>query len=97
MITSGSGLLALNWACTVRDSWDVILGIHQHSVDHGGMDSCKLDLGGYLHSLINYHLQTLKEPQKTHLQLRKKLAAQLKWLFPPVTMRISQYDGCETP
>ena len=28
LITGGSGLLALNWACAVRDEWDVILGTH---------------------------------------------------------------------
>jgi dTDP-4-dehydrorhamnose reductase len=33
LITGGTGLLALNWACTVRDTWEVTLGTHRHSVD----------------------------------------------------------------
>ena len=32
LITGGGGLLALNWACTMRQEWDVVLGIHQRSV-----------------------------------------------------------------
>lgn len=48
LITGGSGLLALNWACAVRDSWDVILGTHQHSVDLAGTNSCKLDLDDHV-------------------------------------------------
>ena len=37
LITGGSGLLALNWACALRDTWDVTLGTHQHSVDLVGV------------------------------------------------------------
>lgn len=44
VITGGSGLLALNWACTVRDRWDIILGTHRLSVDLQGTASCKVDL-----------------------------------------------------
>ena len=33
LITGGSGLLALNWACALRNTWDVTLGTHRHSVD----------------------------------------------------------------
>ena len=44
MITGGSGLLALNWACAVRADWDVILGTHTHSVQLAGTESCVLDL-----------------------------------------------------
>ena len=44
VLTGGSGLLALNWACAVRDKWDVILGTHLHSVKLAGTISCKLDL-----------------------------------------------------
>lgn len=44
LLTGGSGLLALNWACAVRDKWDVILGTHLHSVDLAGTISCRLDL-----------------------------------------------------
>jgi len=48
VITGGSGLLALNWACAVRDRWDVILGTHQHSVDLAGTNSYKLDLDNHV-------------------------------------------------
>jgi len=44
LLTGGSGLLALNWACAVRDQWDVILGTHLHSVDLQGVASCRIDL-----------------------------------------------------
>jgi dTDP-4-dehydrorhamnose reductase len=44
LITGGSGLLALNWACALRDTWDVTLGTHQHSVELAGVDSCPLVL-----------------------------------------------------
>lgn len=44
VITGGSGLLALNWACAVRESWDVVLGLHNHSVDLAGTSSLCLDL-----------------------------------------------------
>lgn len=44
VITGGSGLLALNWACAVRDEWDVILGTHLHSVQLNGTTQYKLDL-----------------------------------------------------
>jgi len=37
LITGGSGLLALNWACALRDTWDVTLATHQHSVDLVGV------------------------------------------------------------
>jgi dTDP-4-dehydrorhamnose reductase len=32
LITGGSGLLALNWACAMRSTWDVTLVTHQHAV-----------------------------------------------------------------
>jgi len=44
LITGGSGLLALNWACALRDTWDVTLGTHQHSVDLAGVNVCPLVL-----------------------------------------------------
>jgi dTDP-4-dehydrorhamnose reductase len=39
LITGGSGLLALNWACALRDTWDVTLGTHQHSVELAGVNA----------------------------------------------------------
>jgi dTDP-4-dehydrorhamnose reductase len=44
LITGGSGLLALNWACAVRDDWKVVLGTHKHSVKLPGTISCQLNL-----------------------------------------------------
>src|SRR3990167_7533041 len=44
LITGGTGLLALNWACAIRDSWHVILGTHQHSVKLNGVRSERVNL-----------------------------------------------------
>jgi dTDP-4-dehydrorhamnose reductase len=44
LITGGSGLLALNWACALRDTWDVTLGTHQHSVDLVGVHVAPITL-----------------------------------------------------
>lgn len=44
LITGGSGLLALNWACAMRDTWDVTLGTHQHSVALAGASAQPLVL-----------------------------------------------------
>lgn len=44
VITGGSGLLALNWACRMRRQFDVILGTHRHPVSLEGVRSVALDL-----------------------------------------------------
>lgn len=44
LLTGGSGLLAINWACAMRDGWEVVLGTHIHSVNLQGVASCRLDL-----------------------------------------------------
>jgi dTDP-4-dehydrorhamnose reductase len=44
LITGGTGLLALNWACAMRNTWCVILGTHQHLVNLAGVYSCPLAL-----------------------------------------------------
>jgi dTDP-4-dehydrorhamnose reductase len=44
LITGGTGLLALNWACALRDDWNVILGTHHHSVKLNGVSSQQLHL-----------------------------------------------------
>jgi len=44
LITGGTGLLALNWACALRQTWHVTLGTHAHSVDLAGVNSCPLVL-----------------------------------------------------
>lgn len=45
LITGGSGLLALNWACAMRENWDVVLGTHRHRVSLRGATVLPLDLG----------------------------------------------------
>lgn len=44
LISGGTGLLALNWACAIWDSWHVILGTHQHRAKLNGMRSAQLNL-----------------------------------------------------
>lgn len=44
LITGGTGLLALNWACAMRNTWCVILGTHRHLVNLTGVYSCPLAL-----------------------------------------------------
>lgn len=44
LITGGSGLLALNWACAVRGRWDVVLGTHQRRVALAGTSPRPVDL-----------------------------------------------------
>jgi dTDP-4-dehydrorhamnose reductase len=45
LITGGSGLLALNWACATRQTYDVILATHRHTVHLNGTTAYSLDLG----------------------------------------------------
>lgn len=44
LITGGSGLLALNWAATIRDRCSVVLGLHERSVTLPGAKTQKIDL-----------------------------------------------------
>ena len=44
VLTGGSGLLSLNWACAVRDKWEVILGTHLHTVELAGTTPYKLSM-----------------------------------------------------
>ncbi len=53
LITGGTGLLALNWACAMRENWNVTLGTHHHSVSLAGVCSLRLDLD----DLIRLHDQ----------------------------------------
>jgi len=39
LITGGSGLLAVNWASSIREEADVVLGLHQRSVSLKGVKS----------------------------------------------------------
>lgn len=45
LITGGSGLLALNWAVTVRDRFEVVLAIHNREISLGDAKSMKFDTG----------------------------------------------------
>lgn len=44
LITGGSGLLALNWAMTMRASHAVVLGRHEREVELAGIETRPLDL-----------------------------------------------------
>jgi dTDP-4-dehydrorhamnose reductase len=44
VITGGSGLLALNWACAVRGDWDVVLATHMRSIQLAGTTARRLIL-----------------------------------------------------
>jgi len=44
LITGGSGLLATNWACAIRNDWNVFLAIHKHKVELNETRTCILDL-----------------------------------------------------
>ncbi len=44
LITGGSGLLALNWASALRDTYPFILGLHQRKVSLPGVSSVQLNL-----------------------------------------------------
>ena len=44
LITGGSGLLALNWAITIREKFNVTLGLHDRNINLKGTRSILLDL-----------------------------------------------------
>lgn len=44
LLTGGSGLLALNWACCVRHRFNIVLGTHRHRVRLTDTHSVVLDL-----------------------------------------------------
>jgi len=43
-ITGGSGLLALNWALSIRDNSTVTLGMHQRNISLKDVDTCQCSL-----------------------------------------------------
>lgn len=45
LITGGSGLLALNWAITVRNQFEVVLALHNREISLGDAKSMKFDTG----------------------------------------------------
>ena len=48
-ITGGSGLLALNWAMTIRGQSEVILGIHDREINILGFRAKRVDLESVVH------------------------------------------------
>ena len=44
LITGGSGLLALNWALTIREKFNVTLGLHDRKINLKDTRSILLDL-----------------------------------------------------
>lgn len=45
LLTGGSGLLALNWAITVRNQFEVVLALHNREISLGDAKSMKFDTG----------------------------------------------------
>ena len=64
LITGGTGLLALNWACAVRETSDVVLVTHRRDVSLRGASSLRLSLEN-LESLTA-ELQRLKPDVVVH-------------------------------
>jgi len=64
VFTGGSGLLALNWACAVRNKWEVVLGTHRHSVRLAGTNTSKLDLDNGVH--LGHQLDRLSPDLVVH-------------------------------
>lgn len=44
LIAGGTGLLGLNWACAVRDRYDVVLAAHQHECTLKGVSVVRVRL-----------------------------------------------------
>lgn len=44
LITGGSGLLALNWALTIREDYSVTLGLHKRNISFVGVETLRIDL-----------------------------------------------------
>lgn len=64
ILTGGSGLLALNWACAMRDRWDVVLGTHLHDVELREVRSCRIDLED--RELLESQLESLSPDLVVH-------------------------------
>jgi dTDP-4-dehydrorhamnose reductase len=58
LITGGTGLLAVNWACAIRDEMDVILGTHNHSTKIKGVKESKLNLSDIIK--LNGQIQEIR-------------------------------------
>lgn len=44
LLTGGSGLLSINWAMTMRDKKNIILGLHNRNIDINNVTSSKINL-----------------------------------------------------
>lgn len=44
LVTGGSGLLALNWTCAIRDRHTVTLGLHDRKISLAGIETRQIDL-----------------------------------------------------
>ena len=57
LITGGSGLLAVNWALSIRDKYQVVLMLHNRkiSIPGVGVDIASLNSKKDCHSVINKH------------------------------------------
>ena len=64
LITGGSGLLALNWALTIREKFNVTLGLHDRKANLKGTRSILLDLDSK--EALAYSLETLKPQLVIH-------------------------------
>jgi dTDP-4-dehydrorhamnose reductase len=56
-ISGGSGLLAINWAHTIRQKYDVHLNLHERIIKPSGINVCNTDIGS-LNDLLN-HLEKI--------------------------------------
>lgn len=80
LITGGSGLLALNWALTIRDRYQVTLGLHEHEISLAGVQTRRIDLES-VDSLIN--IFEISKPQivihAAGLTSVEKCEAEMEW------------------
>lgn len=60
LITGGSGLLALNWAATIRNRYSVVLGLHEQVISLAGVQARQIDLESVDHLV---HAFESVEPQ----------------------------------
>lgn len=47
VLTGGSGLLAVNWAVSMRETHDIIILLHKREISIAGVTAVKVDIGSY--------------------------------------------------
>lgn len=47
VLTGGSGLLAVNWAASMRDTYDITILLHEREISIAGVTALKVDIGSY--------------------------------------------------